>query len=95
MTKPSKKKYAAIYFDEIVFEHRIRLILRNAAPSAEVRQRLGYRRPTSADLKAYNQNVKTRYPLMAELTEAQQQSFIWEVKRYQRALASGKPAPAS
>jgi Family of unknown function (DUF5681) len=87
--KSKAKRHAglkAICFNEIVFEHRIRLMLRFAAPDECTRRAHQYRRPNSNDIKAFVAANKTKYRLHDDLTDAERRQFIWEVERYDRDL---------
>lgn len=86
----SNQKYRSFIFDEMVYEHRTRLLMRKAAPSPDARRQLGYRRPTQNELKALSTETKTRYRLYKDLSEAEQRSFIWEMERYEVELAAGR-----
>lgn len=85
-----KQPYREFIFDDIVYEHRIRSMLRHAAPSPYTRRKLHYRRPTREDLEAFSAETKTRYRLFAELTEAERTAFIWEMERYESELVAGR-----
>ncbi len=82
----SMRKYEQVIFDDIVYEHRLRIILRHGAPPPLIRRSLGYRRPTADELLVFNQATKARYRLFAELTAAERTTFLREVERYDRKL---------
>lgn len=91
LSKRSMQKYVAAIFDEIVYEHRIRLMLRYGAPDPDTRRTLHCQRPTMDKIRAFQQSLKTRYRLFAELTDAERKSFLWEVERYDRTLVTSIP----
>ncbi len=74
------------FFNEIVYEHRIRLMLRFVAPDECTRRAHRYRRPNSNDINAFVVANKTKYRLHDDLTEAGRHKFIREIEQYDRDL---------
>lgn len=87
----SKRKrdagYKRFYFDEMVHAHRIRLMMRTAAPDEATRRAHRYHQPHSDELRAIFAANKAKYRLHDELTEAERRIFVWEMERYERGLA--------
>ena len=82
LKKKAMRKYEQFIFDDIVYEHRIRVALRHAAPSPETRRTLRYQRPTANEMLAHSQMTKQRYRLFAKLTDGERRAFIREAERY-------------
>ncbi|WP_439533462.1 DUF5681 domain-containing protein [Polymorphobacter sp.] len=72
----------AFVFDSMVYEHRIRLMLRYVAPDELTRRAYKYRRPTKLEMKTFVTANKAKYRLHDQLAEAERCAFIWEIERY-------------
>ena len=77
LNKRSRQKYESFNFDEIVYEHRLRVMLRYSAPTPDTRRTLHYRRPTAAEMRAFHETTKTRYRLFAELPRPSEKPSFW------------------
>jgi len=76
----------AFYFDDMVYDHRARLLMRLVAPDEATRRAHGYRRPSRSEFDAFHKASKATYRVHKELTEAERRKFIWEIERYERDL---------
>ena len=75
------------YFDEMVYEHRNRLMLRFSVPDEATRRAHRYRRPNRDDIMNFAAATKVEYRLYNDLTEAERNRFVWAMERYERELS--------